>query len=91
MSERSSQYRCSFCGKSQEQLDYRLIMGPQGIEICNECVALCVAVFEMEREESPPPARCSFCSHEVADTHHFFGKDNAIVCDACVSRLYHSR
>ena len=32
--------RCTFCGKS-ESMVYRLIEGPAGIYICDECVALC--------------------------------------------------
>ena len=32
--------RCSFCGKS-ESMVYRLIEGPRGAYICDECVALC--------------------------------------------------
>jgi ATP-dependent Clp protease ATP-binding subunit ClpX len=33
-------YRCSFCGKNQDQVR-RLIAGPGGVYICDECVALC--------------------------------------------------
>lgn len=36
--------RCSFCGKSQNQVQ-RLIAGP-GVCICNECVELCLSVLE---------------------------------------------
>jgi len=32
--------RCSFCGKTQSQVD-RLIAGPNGVFICNECIELC--------------------------------------------------
>lgn len=32
--------RCSFCGKEQE-LVKRLIAGPGGVHICDECVTLC--------------------------------------------------
>ncbi|MBQ7740146.1 MAG: ATP-dependent Clp protease ATP-binding subunit ClpX [Eubacterium sp.] len=32
--------RCSFCGKS-EQMAYKLIEGPVGVYICDECVKLC--------------------------------------------------
>ena len=35
--------RCSFCGKTQEQVR-RLIAGP-GVYICNECVDLCQSVL----------------------------------------------
>lgn len=38
--------KCSFCGKSQEQVK-RLIAGP-GVYICNECVELCLSVLEDE-------------------------------------------
>ncbi len=35
---------CSFCGKTQEEVD-RLIAGP-GVYICDECIDLCQAVLE---------------------------------------------
>lgn len=31
--------RCSFCGKSSEEVE-RMIVGSNGVQICNECVAL---------------------------------------------------
>jgi ATP-dependent Clp protease ATP-binding subunit ClpX len=31
---------CSFCGRSSDQVD-RLINGPPGVSICNECVEVC--------------------------------------------------
>jgi|SRR6185312_4864886 len=34
---------CSFCGKPQHQLA-KLIAGPRGVFICDECVALCEAI-----------------------------------------------
>lgn len=36
--------RCSFCGKTEDQVK-RLIEGPSAY-ICNECVSLCVELFE---------------------------------------------
>jgi hypothetical protein len=36
--------RCSFCGKSQEQVG-KLVFGPNGIFICDECVMLCVEII----------------------------------------------
>lgn len=39
---------CSFCGKTQEQVE-RLIGGPNGIFICDECVALCDEIISEER------------------------------------------
>jgi len=53
---------CSFCGKSQSQID-KLIAGP-GVYICNECVDLCIDILEEERgsERSLEPLRPSFYS-----------------------------
>ena len=50
-----SKYKCSFCGKPQERVQ-RLIAGPGGIYICNECVALCNEIIaKQEREEHAEP------------------------------------
>jgi hypothetical protein len=48
-------YRCSFCGKSQEQVQ-RLIAGPGGIYICNECVALCNDIIAGDQPARSPQA-----------------------------------
>ncbi len=40
-------YRCSFCGKSPDQVA-RLIAGPGNVYICDECVGLSRAVIEEE-------------------------------------------
>jgi ATP-dependent Clp protease ATP-binding subunit ClpX len=41
------QYRCSFCGKSQEDVR-RLIAGPGAVYICDECVELCREIIDEE-------------------------------------------
>jgi ATP-dependent Clp protease ATP-binding subunit ClpX len=46
-------YRCSFCGKSQDQVQ-RLIAGPGGVYICDECVDLCREIIEEEQTTSKP-------------------------------------
>ena len=46
-------YRCSFCGKSQEEVR-RLIAGPGAVYICDECVQLCREIIE--EEETPQRA-----------------------------------
>lgn len=45
--------RCSFCGKPQEQVR-KLIAGPNGAYICDECVDICSEIIEEEfaREEA---------------------------------------
>jgi ATP-dependent Clp protease ATP-binding subunit ClpX len=35
---------CSFCGKSEHQID-KLVAGPGGVHICNECVAACQLIM----------------------------------------------
>lgn len=48
-----SKVRCSFCGKPQEQVR-KLIAGPNGAFICDECVDICSEIIEEEfaREEA---------------------------------------
>ncbi len=48
--EERRQFRCSFCGKSEDQVK-KLIEGP-GVYICNECVELCLELFEDDMEMS---------------------------------------
>lgn len=48
--------KCSFCGKTQDQVK-RLIAGP-GVYICNECIELCLSILEDENVvERPQPAK----------------------------------
>ena len=47
--------RCSFCGKSQEQVR-RLIAGPNGAYICDECVDICSEIIDDEFEYDSRPA-----------------------------------
>ncbi len=42
-----SKVRCSFCGKPQEQVR-KLIAGPNGAFICDECVDICSEIIEEE-------------------------------------------
>ena len=41
--------RCSFCGKHDSEVR-KLIAGPDGVFICNECVDICVGIIEEEYE-----------------------------------------
>lgn len=45
-----STLRCSFCGKTQEQVR-KLIAGPKDVYICDECVDLCSEIVEEELED----------------------------------------
>ena len=44
-------YRCSFCGKSQEEVK-TLVPGP-GVFICDECVQLCQAIIDKNQKPAP--------------------------------------
>ena len=44
MASKQKNVRCSFCGKSQEEVD-RIIAGP-GVFICNECIKVCANIVE---------------------------------------------
>ena len=44
----TKQLRCSFCGKTQDQVK-RLIAGPN-VYICDECIELCSEIIEEELE-----------------------------------------
>ena len=44
------QVRCSFCHKTQDQVR-KLIAGPDGVYICDECVDICAEIIEEEEEE----------------------------------------
>lgn len=44
--------RCSFCNKTQEQVR-KLIAGPNGAYICDECVEICMDIIEEEYETEP--------------------------------------
>ena len=47
-------YRCSFCGKSQEQV--RKLIAGQGVYICDECITLCQEIIEEEMLDAPRQA-----------------------------------
>lgn len=49
-SDERRQFRCSFCGKTEDQVK-KLIEGP-GVYICNECVELCFELFEDDFDSS---------------------------------------
>ena len=87
---------CSFCGKSQKQVE-KLIAGP-GVYICDGCVSRAQAVMaEPGRTASTPIAtiqqvsdeagaeQCSFCGkhrHQVAAMAS--AGDTRTICDECL-------
>ena len=47
MAKYKNDLRCSFCGKTQDEVR-KLIAGPDGVFICNDCVDICVGIIEEE-------------------------------------------
>ena len=52
MADNSKALRCSFCGKSENQV-HRMIQGP-GVRICDECVHLCLSLLDDGYDEAEP-------------------------------------
>ncbi len=50
MSRFPGEVRCNFCNKTQDQVR-KLIAGPAGVYICDDCVAICSNIIEEEFEE----------------------------------------
>ena len=58
MAKFDAHLKCSFCGKSQEQVR-KLIAGP-GVYICDECIRLCTDIIDEEtvkETETDGPSR----------------------------------
>ena len=56
--ESADLFKCSFCGKSQKQVQ-QLIAGP-GVYICDECVELCNEIIEERMAESSAEGTADF-------------------------------
>lgn len=54
MGKTPTRVKCSFCGKPQD-IVRKLIAGPDGIYICDECVSLCSEIIEEEFYEDDMP------------------------------------
>lgn len=50
MASRDDKLRCSFCNKTQDQVR-KLIAGPNGAYICDECVSVCDEILNEELED----------------------------------------
>ena len=67
--ESSELLKCSFCGKSQKQVQ-QLIAGPQ-IYICDECVALCNEIIEERVAETQTSESSDFTLHKPREISDF--------------------
>jgi ATP-dependent protease Clp ATPase subunit len=76
-------YNCSFCGKHQNQVQ-RLIGGPGGIYVCEECID----AFSKEPEEvhKDRDLRCSFCDKKQRQVQYLTVSPNGVnICSECIS------
>ena len=74
--------RCSFCGKSPEEVQ-RLIAGPGGVYVCDECVAILSRGPESPQEEQG--LRCSFCGKYQQQVPYLaIGPHGVNICRACL-------
>ncbi|MGO1539903.1 MAG: ATP-dependent Clp protease ATP-binding subunit ClpX [Leucobacter sp.] len=67
--ESSDLLKCSFCGKSQKQVQ-QLIAGPQ-IYICDECVGLCNEIIEERTAEHSAAESADFTLHKPREISDF--------------------
>ena len=73
---------CSFCGKQQDRVQ-RLIAGPGGAYVCDECVAVLSHSPEAPQEEQG--LRCSFCGkHQRQVLYLAIGPRGVNICQACL-------
>ena len=86
MSEEKSKkqlLRCSFCSKSEKET-HRMIQGPAGVRICDECVRLCMEIvedgYEAEQHEFDTPDEIP-TPHEIRAVldQYVIGQDEAKV------------
>ena len=50
---------CSFCGKSEDEV-LKLIAGPNGVTICDECIEECNDILDREYAEADSPKKETF-------------------------------
>lgn len=50
MASKNSNIKCSFCNKTQDQVR-KLIAGPSGVYICDECIDICADIIDEEFED----------------------------------------
>lgn len=60
------EYRCSFCDKGQSKVQ-KIITGPDGLCICNECVVLCAEILLEQGEREKKVERVKRFSATLAE------------------------
>ena len=59
MEENTVKQYCSFCGKSEDEV-LKLIAGPNGVTICDECIEECNDILDREYAEADSPKKETF-------------------------------
>ncbi len=79
-------YLCSFCGKDQDQVQ-RLIAGPEGVYVCDECVARFSSDAPSQSQAQPQDAqRCSFCGLPQKKVQRLvLGPGSVNICNECIA------
>ncbi len=76
-------YFCSFCSKDQDQVS-RLIAGPGGVYVCDECVTKFVGMERIQQGEQKNRA-CSFCGKQQNQVQLMVNSPkNVHICGECI-------
>ncbi|MEY8436306.1 ATP-dependent Clp protease ATP-binding subunit ClpX [Atopobiaceae bacterium 24-176] len=62
---------CSFCGKSRDQVD-KLIQGPDGVYICDECVETCTDIINEAQQLDDPETATGMLIDELPTPHEIY-------------------
>ncbi|MDR2219542.1 MAG: hypothetical protein LBE24_03070 [Methylobacillus sp.] len=86
---------CSFCGKSQHDVDS--LISESGVYICNECVKACNdlvgkklqgdSTIEASHQNHSGILFCAFCGRSRYQVKYLFADDNGafnLICDECI-------
>lgn len=91
LSERFGDSKCSFCARSKVK---KLIVGPKGTCICDNCLPSFVSVARTERPtitsqvddelQSCPSPTCCLCARTQDPTDELFAFQDALMCEECL-------
>jgi predicted CXXCH cytochrome family protein len=87
--------RCSFCNKSQRNVR-RLIAGPNGVHICDECVDICLGIVTEDRKDEPEVLSswgtatlgdCALCHMPTSADQALVVQKRGLLCRGCVGEI----